>query len=75
MAVNKDDIKVEGMTVGKVLFTEEQIIQRAAELGKQITEDYAGKQLTDTPKYFPNHKKTVPEGTPERRKEIQLTIH
>ncbi len=45
MAVNKDDIKVEGMTVGKVLFTEEQIIQRATELGRQITEDYAGKQL------------------------------
>ena len=41
----KDDIKVEGMTVGKVLFTEEQIIQRATELGRQITEDNAGKQL------------------------------
>ena len=42
------DIKeesVDGMTIGKVLYTEEQIRQRAAELGKQITEDYAGKQL------------------------------
>lgn len=45
MAMNKDDIKVEGMTVGTVLFTEEQIRKRAAELGKQITEDYKGKQL------------------------------
>ncbi len=45
MAMDKDDIKVEGMTVGTVLFTEEQIRERAAELGKQITEDYKGKQL------------------------------
>ena len=45
MAMNKDDIKVKGMTVGTVLFTEEQIRERAAELGRQITEDYKGKQL------------------------------
>lgn len=45
MAMDKDDIKVEGMTVGKVLFTEDQIRERAIELGRQITQDYAGKQL------------------------------
>ena len=33
------------LTIGKVLFTEEQIRKRAEELGAQITKDYAGKQL------------------------------
>ncbi len=32
-------------TIGKILFTEEQIMERAKELGKQITEDYAGEDL------------------------------
>ena len=35
---------MENNTNGKVLFTEEQIRQRAAELGKQISEDYAGEE-------------------------------
>ena len=33
------------MMVGKILFTEEQILERAKELGKRITEDYAGREL------------------------------
>ena len=36
---------MENNTIGKVLFTEEQIRQRAAELGKQISEDYAGEEI------------------------------
>jgi len=32
-------------TVGKVVITEEEIRQRAAEIGKQITEDYAGEEI------------------------------
>lgn len=32
-------------TVGKVLFTEEQILARAKEIGKQITEDFAGEEV------------------------------
>ncbi len=31
--------------VGKILFTEEQILKRANELGAQITEDYKGEKL------------------------------
>ena len=31
--------------VGKILFTEEQIRQRAAEIGRQIAEDYAGEPV------------------------------
>ena len=38
MAAAKEDIK-------KVLFSEEQIRQRVQELGKQISEDYAGKKV------------------------------
>ena len=45
MATDLKDVKVEGMTVGKVLFTEEDIRNRAIDLGRQITEDYKGKQL------------------------------
>ena len=32
-------------TIGKILFTEEDIRQRAKELGAQITEDYAGEEV------------------------------
>lgn len=35
----------EGMTIGKVLFTGEQITARARELGEQITRDFAGKEV------------------------------
>lgn len=45
MSTDKKEEQLNGMTIGKVLFTEEQIKQRAKELGQQITEDYAGKQL------------------------------
>lgn len=31
--------------VGKILFTQDQIWQRSKELGKQITEDYAGEEV------------------------------
>ena len=31
-----------GNIVGNILFTEEQIRRRAAEIGRQIAEDYAG---------------------------------
>ncbi|MCQ2547932.1 MAG: hypoxanthine phosphoribosyltransferase [Clostridia bacterium] len=34
-----------GETIGKILFSEEQLRNRAKELGKQITEDYAGQEL------------------------------
>ena len=30
---------------GKILITQEQILKRAEELGKQITEDYKGEEL------------------------------
>ncbi len=36
---------VEGLTIGKVLFTQDQIRKRAQELGTEITKDYEGKQL------------------------------
>ena len=36
---------MENTTIGKVLFTEEQIRQRAAELGRQISTDYAGEEV------------------------------
>lgn len=36
---------MENNTMGKVLFTGEQIEQRAAELAKQICEEYAGEEL------------------------------
>ena len=36
---------MENNTIGKVLFTEEQIRQRAAELGKQISEDYGNRKF------------------------------
>ena len=32
-------------TIGTVLITEEQIREKAAEIGKQISEDYAGKEI------------------------------
>ena len=32
-------------TIGKILFTHEQIWRRAEELGQEITEDYAGEKL------------------------------
>lgn len=33
------------LEIGKVLFTEEQIVQRAKEIGKQITEEFAGEEV------------------------------
>ena len=36
---------MENNTIGKILFTEEQIQTRAAEIGKQIAEDYAGEEV------------------------------
>ena len=36
---------MENNTIGKILFTEEQIQKRAAEIGKQIAEDYAGEEV------------------------------
>ena len=35
----------ESVTIGKILYTQEEIRNRAMELGAQITRDYAGKQL------------------------------
>ena len=32
-------------TIGKILYTEDEIRARAAELGKQITQDYKGEEL------------------------------
>ena len=34
-----------GSTIGKILFTQEDILKRADELGAQITEDYKGESL------------------------------
>ena len=34
-----------GSTIGKILFTQEEILKRADELGAQITEDYKGESL------------------------------
>lgn len=42
MAERKDE---EGIAIGKILYTDEDIRKRAAELGAEITRDYAGKQL------------------------------
>ena len=36
---------MENNTVGKVLYTREQIEERARELGEQICKDYAGEEL------------------------------
>ncbi len=47
--IKKTKIMTKGVimadTVGKILFTEEQIRARAKEIGKQITEDYAGEEV------------------------------
>ena len=45
MAAEKEIEKKENLTIGKILYTEEQIRERAKELGQQITEDYAGREL------------------------------
>ena len=34
-----------GNTIGKILFTQEQIWRRAEELGQEISEDYAGEKV------------------------------
>ena len=48
--VRSPDRKTDGRnimaeTMGRILFTEEEILKRAEELGAQISEDYAGEEL------------------------------
>lgn len=45
MINNKNETECDAKVVGKILFTEDEIRERAIELGRRISEDYAGQEL------------------------------